>query len=84
MSTPADPARARLTEALVRTGEQDRDAFRSLYALTSAKLFGVCLRICGDRGAAEDVLHEVYLTVWRRIRLFIVPIGTPSRVASSA
>ena len=24
------------------------------------------LRICGDRQAAEDVLHEVYLIVWRR------------------
>jgi RNA polymerase sigma factor (sigma-70 family) len=59
-------ARARLTEILVRTGAEDRAAFRDLYALTSAKLFGVCLRICGERQAAEDVLHEVYLTVWKR------------------
>ena len=56
----------RLTEALVRTGAEDREAFRSLYLLTAAKLFGICLRICGERQAAEDVLHEVYLTVWRR------------------
>ena len=27
-------------------------AFRDLYTLTSAKLFGVCLRICGERQAA--------------------------------
>ena len=62
----ADLARARLTEALVATGAEDRDAFRRLYDLTAAKLFGICLRICGERQAAEDVLHEVYLTVWRR------------------
>jgi RNA polymerase sigma factor (sigma-70 family) len=45
---------------------RDRAAFRELYRLTSAKLFGVCLRICGERQAAEDVLHEVYLIVWKR------------------
>jgi len=65
-----DAARARLVEALVATGAEDRAAFATLYSLTSAKLFGVCLRICGDRGAAEDVLSEVYLTIWRRAGAF--------------
>ena len=67
--SPADDvaaARARLTEALVRTGDEDRTAFRDLYTLTSAKLFGICYRICGERQAAEDVLHDVYLTIWKR------------------
>ena len=50
----------------MRTGEEDRAAFRDLYALTSAKLFGICYRICGERQAAEDVLHDVYLTIWKR------------------
>ena len=62
----ADAARAHLSAVLIRTGQEDRDAFRELYALTQAKLFGITLRICGDRQAAEDVLHEVYLIVWRR------------------
>ncbi|CAN5357890.1 sigma-70 family RNA polymerase sigma factor [soil metagenome] len=48
------------------TGAEDRTAFRAVYQLTSAKLFGIVLRICGDRQAAEDVLHEIYLTVWKR------------------
>ena len=68
--TSAADARMRLTEALVRTGAEDRDAFRLLYDLTAAKLFGICLRICREREAAEDVLHEVYLTVWRRAGAF--------------
>lgn len=59
-------ARRRLTEVLVRTGSEDRLAFSELYTLTSAKLFGIVLRICGERQAAEDVLHEVYLTIWKR------------------
>jgi RNA polymerase sigma factor (sigma-70 family) len=65
-TAPADAARARLTEALLRTGDEDREAFNEVYRLTSAKLFGICLRICGDRGGAEDVLHEVFLTIWKR------------------
>jgi len=59
-------ARAALVEALIRTGQEDRDAFRAVYRMTSAKLFGICLRICGDRQGAEDVLHDVYLTIWNR------------------
>ena len=71
--TPAAPiigrdavARAELVEILVRTGDEDRAAFRDLYIRTNAKLFGICLRICGEREAAADVLHDVYLTVWKR------------------
>ncbi|TPG12842.1 sigma-70 family RNA polymerase sigma factor [Sphingomonas oligophenolica] len=65
-SEEAKAARQRLTEALVATAAEDRSAFRRLYRLTSAKLFGICLRICGERQAAEDVLQDVYLIIWRR------------------
>jgi RNA polymerase sigma-70 factor (ECF subfamily) len=40
--------------------------FASSYDMTSAKLFGICLRILNDRSEAEDVLQEVYLTVWNK------------------
>jgi RNA polymerase sigma factor (sigma-70 family) len=65
-SPAADTARARLSEVLLRTGAEDRDAFNELYRLTSAKLFGITLRICGERQAAEEVLHDVYITIWKR------------------
>jgi len=61
-----DQARARLADLLIRTGSEDRAAFRDLYDLTAAKLFGIALRICGDRAGAEDVVHDVYLLIWRR------------------
>lgn len=66
----ADAARAHLIDALLRAGDDDRSAFQEVYRLTSAKLFGICLRICGDRTGAEDVLHEVYLTIWKRAGAF--------------
>jgi RNA polymerase sigma-70 factor, ECF subfamily len=67
-STPSleDARRARLAEALVRTGQGDRSAFETLYRATSAKLFGVCLRIFPERSEAEEALQDAYLTIWNR------------------
>ncbi|MGK6322903.1 sigma-70 family RNA polymerase sigma factor [Sphingomonas sp. DT-51] len=65
-ATEADARRAELVRVLLAVAVEDRVAFQRLYRLTSAKLFGICLRICGERQAAEDVLQDVYVQVWRR------------------
>ncbi len=62
----ADLDRARLTRALADIAAGDREALKLLYRRTSPKLLGVCLRILGDRGEAEDVLQETYVAVWNR------------------
>jgi RNA polymerase sigma-70 factor (ECF subfamily) len=59
-----------LSPLMPRIAAGDRSALRQLYDATSAKLFGVCLRILSDREEAEDVLQEVYVTVWRRADRF--------------
>lgn len=59
-------ARKMLVDALAGTAAGERAGLQTVYRLTSAKLFGVCLRILTDRAEAEDVLQEVYLTVWRK------------------
>src|ERR1700704_272146 len=66
----ADATRSQLAAALVRVAGGDRAALRVVYLDTSAKLFGVCLRILKDRGEAEDVLQEVFVTVWRKAASF--------------
>ena len=53
-----------------RIASGERDALRELYDATSAKLFAVCLRILSDREEAEDVLQDVYITIWRRADRF--------------
>src|SRR3954465_1357682 len=65
-----DLERARLTQSLRKVAQGDRGALREVYQRTSAKLFGVALRILNDRQEAEDVLQDVYLTVWRRAETF--------------
>lgn len=62
----AEAARSALVAALAAVARGNRAALRRVYDETSAKLFGICLRICGDRASAEDVLQTVYLRVWDR------------------
>ena len=62
---------------LDRAASGDAAAFKSLYDATSAKLFGVILRILHERGEAEDVLQEVYTTVWRKAAEFDADRASP-------
>jgi RNA polymerase sigma factor (sigma-70 family) len=66
----AEARRKQLSAAIRRAAGGDRAALRLVYDETAAKLFGVCLRILHDRSEAEDVLQEVYLTVWRKAGTF--------------
>src|SRR5205807_10396961 len=68
-----DATRSQLAAALARVAGGDHAALRIVYQDTSAKLFGVCLRILKDmkdRSEAEDVLQDVYVTVWRKAATF--------------
>lgn len=62
--------RSRLRDVVLAVAGGDRAAFETLYGLTSAKLFGVCLRILGRRSDAEDVLQETYTAIWHKAGLF--------------
>ena len=55
-----------LSGLLTRTGRRDQGAFAELYQHTGGRLFGVCLRMLRDPVDAEEVLQEVFTTVWRR------------------
>jgi RNA polymerase sigma factor (sigma-70 family) len=69
-SLERDAARKQLVAALARVAGGDRGALQLLYRDTSAKLFAVCVRILRDEGEAEDVLQDVYTTVWQRAGTF--------------
>jgi len=71
------PAGRELAPLLQRIGQGDRAALSSLYERTSAKLFGICVRLLGSGEDAEDVLQDVYLTVWRRADRFDAGRASP-------
>jgi RNA polymerase sigma factor (sigma-70 family) len=54
-----------LAQLLARAGLGDRQAFARLYDRTSGHLLAVLLRIQRDRAQAEDLLQEVYVSVWK-------------------
>ena len=65
------PVRSReLSSLLARAGLGDRAAFAQLYERTSGHLFAVVLRIQRDRAQAEDLLQEVYVSVWKAAASF--------------
>ena len=53
-----------LVKLLARAAKRETDAFEALYRSTSAKLFGIILRILRQEEAAEEVLQDVYLKIW--------------------
>ncbi|MGB3378765.1 sigma-70 family RNA polymerase sigma factor [Allopontixanthobacter sediminis] len=73
----ADLARAQLREAMAQLASGDRGALERIYQATSAKLFGICLRILGDRGEAEDALQDVYVSLWQRAKNYDPERGSP-------
>jgi RNA polymerase sigma factor (sigma-70 family) len=54
-----------LIDLLRNVAAQDASALRTLYEATSAKMYGIAMRVVGKAEYAEDVLQEAYLTIWR-------------------
>ena len=70
-TAPSDTTHGSEEEAwLRRVADGDRDAFERLYHAAAPRLLGVCLRLMPDRAEAEDVLQEVFVTVWRKAPQF--------------
>lgn len=64
-------ATADIADLIMRCSLRDRQAFRTLYERTSAKLFGVVLRILRDRAEAEEAIQEVYVKIWQRADRYV-------------
>jgi RNA polymerase sigma-70 factor (ECF subfamily) len=62
---------------LRRVAARDRAAFSALYEATSAKLYGVIVRILVRRDIADDVLQEVYIRIWERAVDYDADKGSP-------
>lgn len=55
-----------ISALLKRIAQKDRLAFAEVYRTTSAKLYGIILRILRRRDIADEVLQEVYVKIWER------------------
>ena len=55
---------------LAAVARGDREAFATLYRTTSGLLLAICLKMLRDRAEAEDVLQDVFVTVWHKAPQF--------------
>ena len=74
-ATPMD--RHGLERLLAAVAMGDAQAFERLYHATSAKLFGVCVRLLPDRSDAEDAVQEAYAAIWRKAAQYDPSIASP-------
>lgn len=70
-------ARARLSALLGQVAAGRSDALEEVYRLTSAKMFGICLRVTGDRAGAEEALQDTYVKIWRKAGVFDADRASP-------
>lgn len=61
---------AELADLLEAVARGDRDSFSRLYERTCSKLYGICLRLLGSEAEAQDVLQDVYVSVWQKAGRF--------------
>jgi RNA polymerase sigma-70 factor (ECF subfamily) len=59
-----------LTDLLVASALGDEQAFATLYDQTSARVYGMVLRVIRDAAQAAEVTQDVYLEVWRQSARF--------------
>jgi RNA polymerase sigma-70 factor (ECF subfamily) len=67
---PLRPNDSQLALLIQLCAEGDRIAFRRLYDLQSARLYGIGLRITRQAGLAADAVHDAFLQVWQQAARF--------------
>ncbi|HEX3221433.1 MAG TPA: ECF RNA polymerase sigma factor SigK [Nocardioides sp.] len=69
-------AGAHLADLLKRASRGDESAFAEWYDATSARAFGLAVRVLRDRAQAEEVTQESYLDCWRHAARFDAAKGS--------
>lgn len=63
---PATAVDIEEAEWLARAGAGDRDgSFTDLYRRYESRVYGLGIRLLGDRGLAEELVQETFLRLWR-------------------
>lgn len=67
---PEDKSVAEEAFLLARAASGDRGAFRELYSRYSGPLFGVAVRLMGNRPEAEEQLQDAFVKIWQNAPSF--------------
>jgi len=53
-----------------RAARGEVDAFEELYREHVGRIYLLCLRMCGDRSAADELTQEVFVRAWQKLGTF--------------
>lgn len=67
---------AALADLLSRSGRGDESAFADFYDATSARAYGLALRVVRNPAHAEEVAQEAYLDAWRSSSRYDASLGS--------
>lgn len=68
--SPAEEPESSLEDLLAAAARGDEQAFAQLYDRTSARVYGMVLRVIRDPAQAAEVTQDVYLDTWRQSARF--------------
>jgi len=68
--TDLDFRNQELAGLIAKTVRGDEEALGALYDYTSPQLYGLALRVLDDPAAAEEVVLDVYMQVWKQASKF--------------
>jgi RNA polymerase sigma-70 factor, ECF subfamily len=64
------------SELIAQVARGEQAAMGHVYDRYSSIVYSVALRVLGDTGAAEDVMQEVFLALWRKPESYQAARGT--------
>ena len=65
-----DAAQRLEAKAIAEASRGDQRAFERLYRAHAGWVFGLCLRLTGDNGHAQDCTQEAFVAAWRALPKF--------------
>ncbi len=75
----------RSLEELVQLARRgDSGAFEEVYRAQAGRVYAICLRIAGDRAAAEDLAQETFVRAWRKLGAYEPGTNFPAWIAKVA
>lgn len=75
MPAMSSDASSELQAWLLAAGRGDHACFAKIYGRTNAHLYGVALRMLGHEHAAQDVLQDAYVSIWKNASQYRAEIG---------
>lgn len=72
-----EASQADLMSLLIAVSRDDRSAFQRMYVLISGRIYGVCLKLAGQKELAEEALQETFIQIWHRAGEYHGERGTP-------